>query len=71
MISNNILKHLKTKSCPYVLVSSVLSDSVRPYGLKPARLPCPWTEVAFSASKNAREDKKQKEQQYFVLYQFH
>ena len=28
--------------CVCVCVCSVVSDSVRPYGLKPARLLCPW-----------------------------
>ena len=30
---------LSTATCS---TASVLSDSLRPYGLKPARLPCPW-----------------------------
>ena len=28
--------------CCCCLVTSVVSDSVQPYGLKPARLLCPW-----------------------------
>ena len=30
------------KSKPCYLVASVMSDSVRPYGLQPTRLLCPW-----------------------------
>ena len=33
------------KCCVYVCVcevASVMADSWQPYGLKPARLPCPW-----------------------------
>ena len=35
------LKHL-TSMCVYVLSHSVVSDSLRPHGLQPARLLCPW-----------------------------
>ena len=37
-----IMRQLKWTPCVCVCVCSVVSDSLQPYGLQPARLLCPW-----------------------------
>ena len=42
MYSNINSKHVFFCMCACVLSHSVVSNSLRPFGLRPIRLPCPW-----------------------------
>ena len=55
-----------TRTCPHMLSSSVVSDSLQPHGLQPARLLCPWNFprknigwVAISYSRGSSQPKDQ------------
>ena len=58
-----LLNNTVRTTCVCMLGRSVVSDSLRPHGLKPARLLCPWD----SPGKNTRVDRHFFLQEIFLI----